>query len=248
MRIANELDIEGLRAIGRVVARTLAEMSAAIGPGITTRELDRIGAAALKRHGAVSAPRCVYRFPGDTCISVNEEAAHGIPGDRILKPGDVINIDVSAELDGYFGDTGATFVVPPDNPLKRRLLQTAEEALARAMDAARAGARLNAIGRAIEATAEQAGFTTLRDLGSHGVGRSLHEEPRFIPNFHDPVDSRLLQDGLVITIEPFISTGACGCRTAADGWTLISGPGNLSAQFEHTLVIRDGEPLVMTLP
>lgn len=248
MKIASERDIEGLRAIGQVVARTLREMSKAIAPGVTTLELDRIGAAALKRERAVSAPRCVYRFPGDTCISVNEEAAHGIPGERVLAPGDVVNIDVSAELDGYFGDTGATFVVPPDNALKRRLLATAEEALARAMQAARAGARLNGIGQAIETAAEHAGFTTLRDLGSHGVGRSLHEEPRFIPNFHDPVDKRRLQDGQVITIEPFISTGSCGCRTAPDGWTLISGPGNLSAQFEHTLVIRAGEPLIMTLP
>lgn len=248
MKIASERDIEGLRAVGRVVARTLAEMAAAIEPGITTLELDKIGASALRRAKARSAPRCVYSFPGDTCISINEEAAHGIPGDRVLEAGDVINIDVSAELDGYFGDTGATFLVPPEDEFKRRLVQTAEQALARAMRAAVAGARLNLIGHAIETTAEEAGFKTLRDLGSHGVGRSLHEEPRFIPNFHDPLDTRRLQDGQVITIEPFVSTGSVGCRTAADGWTLISGSDNLSAQFEHTMVIRDGEPLIMTLP
>ena len=248
MKIASERDIEGLRAIGRVVAQTLAEMAAAIEPGITTLELDKIGARALLKAKARSAPRCVYSFPGDTCISINEEAAHGIPGDRVLAAGDVINIDVSAEMDGYFGDTGATFLVPPEDELKRRLLATAEQALARAMQAAVAGARLNLIGRAIETTAEQAGFTTLRDLGSHGVGRSLHEEPRFIPNYHDPLDTRRLHDGQVITIEPFVSTSSVGCRTAADGWTLISGHNNLSAQFEHTMVIRDGEPLIMTLP
>lgn len=248
MRIRCEQDVEGLRAAGRAVARTLAEMAEAIEPGATTRALDAIGAAALARQGARSAPRCVYDFPGETCISVNEEAAHGIPGDRVLAPGDVINIDVSAELDGYFGDTGATFVVPPSTPLKDRLRDAAREALARAMAEARAGARLNRIGRAIECTAEAAGFTTLRDLGSHGVGRGLHEDPRFIPNYHDPMDLRRLVDGLVITIEPFVSTGATGCRTARDGWTLVSGPGNLSAQFEHTLVIRRGEPLVTTLP
>jgi methionyl aminopeptidase len=248
MMIRSERDIEGLREAGRAVARTLAEMAEAVAPGVSTRALDQLGAAALARFGARSAPRCVYDFPGETCISVNEEAAHGIPGDRVLEPGDVINIDVSAELDGYFGDTGATFVVPPVSTLKARLRDTAQEALAQAMTVARAGQRLNHIGRAIESVATAAGFMTLRDLGSHGVGRGLHEEPRFIPNYHDPLDLRRLQDGLVITIEPFISTGTSGCRTARDGWTLVSGRGNLSAQFEHTLVIRAGEPLVMTLP
>lgn len=248
MKVASERDIEGLRAVGRVVAQTLAEMAAAIVPGVTTLDLDKIGASALRKAKARSAPRCVYSFPGDTCISVNEEAAHGIPGERVLQAGDVVNIDVSAEMEGYFGDTGATFLVPPEDALKRRLLATAEQALSRAMRAAVAGARLNLIGKAIETTAREAGFTTLRDLGSHGVGRSLHEEPRFIPNYHDPLDARVLREGHVITIEPFISTRSEGCRTAEDGWTLISGVDNLSAQFEHTMVIRDGEPLVMTLP
>lgn len=248
MKIADERDIEGLREAGRIVARTLKEMAAAIEPGVTTEALDRIGADALERSGARSAPRSVYRFPGATCISVNEEAAHGIPGARMLAPGDLINIDVSAEFEGYFGDTGATFIVPPGNAQKERLLETAQTALARAMTEARSGSRINLIGQAIESVARAAGFLTLRDLGSHGIGRSLHEEPRFIPNYHDPMDMRRLQDGHVITIEPFISTAASGCRTAADGWTLISGVGNLSAQFEHTMVIRDGEPLIMTLP
>ncbi|HSG91355.1 MAG TPA: type I methionyl aminopeptidase [Pseudomonadales bacterium] len=248
MRVENERDIEGLREAGRAVARTLGEMMDAIQPGMTTLALDRIGAAALARFGARSAPRAVYDFPGDTCISVNEEAAHGIPGDRVLKVGDVINVDVSAELDGYFGDTGATMVIPPSTGVKDRLRETAWAALEAAMDQARAGRRLNLIGRTIEEVARSAGFTTLRDLGSHGVGRGLHEDPRFIPNFHDPMDARRLRDGMVITIEPFVSTGAQGCSTGSDGWTLLSGRGNFSAQFEHTMVIRDGAPLVMTLP
>lgn len=248
MRIEGERDIEGLRAAGRAVALTLDEMRRAAEPGMSTRALDEIGARALLRFGARSAPRVVYDFPGDTCISINEEAAHGIPGDRILAPGDVVNVDVSAELDGYFGDTGATFVLPPTSPLKERLRDAASEALAAAMAEARAGRLLNRIGATIERTAEARGFTTLRDLGSHGIGRSLHETPRFIPNFFDPGDRRRLSDGMVITIEPFVSTKAVGCTTAKDGWTLVSGRGNLSAQFEHTLVIRQGEPVVMTLP
>ncbi|MDZ7826013.1 MAG: type I methionyl aminopeptidase [Gammaproteobacteria bacterium] len=248
MRIQSERDIEGLRAAGRAVARTLAEMLEAAEPGMSTATLDAIGASALARQGARSAPRSVYDFPGETCISINEEAAHGVPGERILAPGDVLNVDVSAVLDGYFGDTGATIVVPPSDAAKDRLCAAARGALDAAMDRARAGARLNVIGRTIETVAREAGFTTLRDLGSHGVGRSLHEDPRFIPNFHDPLDMRRLRDGMVITIEPFVSTRTSGCTTARDGWTLLSGRGNLSAQCEHTLVIRDGAPLVMTLP
>lgn len=248
MLIRNEDDIDGLRTIGRIVARTLQEMARAIEPGVTTAELDAIGARLLAQAGARSAPRSVYSFPGETCISVNEEAAHGIPGERMLKPGDIINIDVSAERDGYFGDTGATFIVPPAAAADSRLVATAEAALQAAMAAARAGERLNVIGHAIETTARTEGFRTLRDLGSHGVGRSLHEAPRFIPNYLDPSDQRRLDEGRVITIEPFISTHSSTCRTAEDGWTLISGRGNRSAQFEHTMIIRCGAPEIMTLP
>lgn len=248
MQVQNERDIEGLRAAGRAVACTLQEMLAAIEPGMTTLALDAIGAAALQRFGAASAPRSVYNFPGETCISVNEEAAHGIPGSRVLQTGDVVNVDVSAQLDGYFGDTGATLVIPPSSGIKDRLRDAAFAALEAAMKEARAGRRLNAIGRTIEKVARNAGFTTLRDLGSHGVGRGLHEDPRFIPNYHDPMDMRRLIKGMVITIEPFVSTRTSACSTGSDGWTLLSGRGNFSAQFEHTMVIRDGAPLVMTLP
>lgn len=248
MRIESPRDIEGLREAGRAVARTLEAMRRAAEPGVTTAELDAIGACELTRFRACSAPRSVYDFPGETCISVNEEAAHGIPGDRILRPGDMVNIDVSAVVDGYFADTGASFVLPPSSSVKDQLCRAARAALDAAMAEARAGRKLNRIGRAIERVAREAGFRTLRDLGSHGVGRGLHEEPRFIPNFFDPSERRRLVDGLVITIEPFVSTRASSCSTGRDGWTLLSGTGNLSAQFEHTMVIRDGTPLVMTLP
>ncbi|MEE3108721.1 MAG: type I methionyl aminopeptidase, partial [Pseudomonadota bacterium] len=175
-------DLEGLRAAGRAVAQTLAAMGAALTPGMTTAELDALGAKMLAEHGARSAPQRDYRFPGATCISLNEEAAHGIPGPRTLAPGDIVNIDVSAELNGYYGDTGATFLVPPAAPEHEALLAATQAALDAALAVAQPGAFVNEIGRAIESTARAAGFTTLRDLGSHGVGRKLHEAPRFIPN------------------------------------------------------------------
>jgi methionyl aminopeptidase len=188
----------------------------------------------------------MYDFPGHTCISINDEAAHGIPSGRKVEPGDVVNIDVSAELNGYFGDTGATFTVPPVDPRIEYLCQVTRKSLNAAMAAARAGAKVNQIGQAIEKTAINAGFTTIRDLGSHGIGRSLHEEPHFIQNFYDKSDTRTLSEGQVITIEPFLSTVADGTVTAEDGWALLTGDGNRSAQYEHTMVITRGKPLVLT--
>lgn len=201
----------------------------------------------LEQHGARSAPKLIYNFPGATCISINEQAAHGIPGSRVIRAGDVLNIDVSAELDGYFADTGATTVVPPSNPQKTRLCHAARTALGQAMKRARAGQPLNGIGAAIEATARAYGFKVIENLGSHGVGRSLHEEPEHIPGCFDPSDRRLLQQGMVITIEPFLATKSRLVTEAGDGWTLVGVPGNLSAQYEHTMIITQGAPIAVTL-
>ena len=246
MTIDGDQDLRHLKAIGGIVFETLMLMKKALKPGISTLELDRIGGANLARYGARSAPVLMYDFPGQTCISINEEAAHGIPSDRVVQPGDVVNIDVSAELGGYFGDTGGTFPVPPVEPRIAYLCQSTRKALRQAMKVARAGARVNQIGAAIEKTARRAGFQTLKDLGSHGIGRSLHEEPHFIPNFHDRDDRRVLTEGQVITIEPFLSTQADATTTLDDGWTLSSGKGNFSAQYEHTMVITRDQPLVLT--
>ena len=205
-----------------------------------------IGAENLNKYGARSAPKVMYDFPGFTCISINEEAAHGIPSDRIIREGDVVNIDVSAELDGYYGDTGGTFLVPPIDPRIQYLCQSTRKALRNAMDVARAGAKVNQIGSAITKTARKSGFVTIKDLGSHGIGRSLHEEPHFIPNYHDKDDQRILKDGQVITIEPFLSTKSEQTTTEDDGWTLTTGHGNFSAQYEHTMVITKDKPIILT--
>lgn len=246
MTIETEADVAGLRRVGSVVAGILQQMLAALEPGMTTAELDALGARLLASHGARSAPQLDFGFPGATCISVNEEAAHGIPGGRRLQPGDVVNVDVSAELDGYYADTGGTRVVPPVKKRDQRLCEAAKEALAAAINEARAGARLNRIGWAIQRTAERRGFGLIRNLCSHGVGRSLHEAPESIPGYYDPRDRRVLREGMVITIEPFLSTGPQYAQETNDGWTLVTAPGQRSAQFEHTMIITRGRPIVVT--
>ncbi|MCO5113107.1 MAG: type I methionyl aminopeptidase [Bdellovibrionaceae bacterium] len=248
MSINSEKDLIGLRTVGRVVARCLQHMQAKLEPGITTAELDSIGGEFLAAHGARSAPKITYNFPGYTCISVNEEAAHGIPGSKVLKAGDLVNIDVSAELDGYFADTGGSSIIPPESKLHLQICAVAKSALEKAMLEARAGAKLNRIGLAIETEAIRNGFTVIENIGSHGVGRALHEEPDFIAGYYDRKDKRVLRENQVITIEPFVSSGAREVFDSGDGWTLMTNPGIFTAQYEHTLVITKGKPLIMTLP
>lgn len=248
MSIESEKDLIALRKVGRIVANCLQTMGRALEPGMTTRELDEIGRTYLEFHGANSAPRLTYNFPGTTCISVNEQAAHGIPGDKVLSASDLVNIDVSAELDGYFADTGGSFIIPPESNLKKDLCIATKRALELAMQEARAGKPLNLIGRAIENHARRNNLTVIENIGSHGVGRALHEEPGFIPGYYDPRDKRILKENQVITIEPFLSTGAREVFEAGDGWTLTTSKRYLTAQYEHTMVITKGRPIIMTLP
>jgi methionyl aminopeptidase len=246
MTIETQGDLDGLRRIGRIVSLVLQEMLDKIEPGMTTAELDAMGASLLDSHGARSAPQITYDFPGATCISINEEAAHGIPGARQILAGDVVNVDVSAELDGYFADTGGTRVVPPADDIALRLCDATRQALDSAMQQARAGNRINQIGKAIEKVAKQHRFHIIRNLGSHGVGRALHEEPGHIPGFYDATDRRVLRQGMVITIEPFLSTRTTMVEQSSDGWTLFGPPGTRSAQYEHTMVITRGAPIIVT--
>ncbi len=248
MSIDSDKDLIALRKVGRVVARCLQFMQSKIEIGMTTSELDAIGGQFLASHGARSAPRITYNFPGNTCISVNEEAAHGIPGPKVLKAGDLVNIDVSAELDGYFADTGGSSIIPPESKLHLQICAVAKTALENAMREARAGAKINRIGHAIESEALRNGFSVIENIGSHGVGRALHEEPKFIAGYYDQKDKRILKENQVITIEPFISSGAREVFENGDGWTLVTDPGVFTAQYEHTLVITKGAPLIMTLP
>jgi methionyl aminopeptidase len=248
MTIETMEELEGLKRIGKIVANCLQHMARRMEPGMTTRELDSIGRDFLAAHGARSAPQLLYKFPGSTCISVNNEIAHGVPGNRVLEARDLVNIDVSAELDGLFADTGGSFMIPPETKTKRQLCDATREALQEAMKVARAGQPIRAIGAAVEATAKRRRLTIIRNLGSHGVGRALHEEPEFIASFHDPKDKRLLKENMVITIEPFLSNGAHLAEDGKDGWTLLTDPRFVTAQFEHTMVITKGSPIIVTVP
>lgn len=245
MSIDGEHDVEGLKRAGAAVAEARDSMAREVRAGITTRELDEIGRGVLARHGARSAPQLAYAFPGTTCISVNDELAHGIPSTRRLKDGDLVNIDVSAELDGYWADSGASYPVGEVAPRVRNLLFTTRQALADGMREVRAGAPIRNIGRAVERRAKRAGFRVVRDLCGHGVGRHIHEPPN-VPNTFDRHNTDVLREGLVITIEPFLTTGATSIYEADDGWTLRTPDGSIGAQFEHTMIVTRGEPIVVT--
>ena len=246
MTVQNEAELAALLRIGRIVGLTLQHMAAALEPGMSTGALDEIGARYLQAQGARSAPVLTYNFPGHTCISVNDEAAHGIPGARVIRPGDLVNIDVSAELDGFYADTGSSFGVPPLSATGRRLLATGRQALEAAIVAARAGQRLSVIGRAVERVARPAGLQIIRELGGHGVGRGLHEAPHAVPHYYNRKARGKLREGMVLTLEPFLTTGAPHIRKAADGWTLRTVDGAPAAQFEHTVVITRGRPVLVT--
>jgi len=246
MTIETDQDLKHLQAIGKIVATVLKTMMESTEPGMTTAELDLIGMKLLENYGAKSAPKVTYGFPGYTCISINEEAAHGIPGERIIQPGDIVNIDVSAEKDGYFADTGGTFVVPPSSALKDRLIYSTQLALQQACHYASAGKKLNGIGKSIQTVAKQKGFRIIKNLCGHGVGRGLHEDPKEIAGYFIPQDKRVLKEGMVIAVEPFLSTKSQFVTETDDGWTLAAEPNNLSAQFEHTMVITKGKPILLT--
>ncbi|MBF2053305.1 MAG: type I methionyl aminopeptidase [Candidatus Sericytochromatia bacterium] len=246
MNVKTEAERQQLQAIGRIVADVLQRMGASLQPGMTTAELDQLGQQWLSEAGARSAPKLAYNFPGATCISVNEAVAHGIPGALKLQPGDLVNIDVSAEKNGFFADTGASFCVTPVSPARQRLCQAGQEILAAAIQVARAGLPLNGIGKVIQAEARARGYSVIRNLGSHGVGRALHEDPEFIAPYDNRKDRRKLRAGTVITIEPFISTGAESVYEAKDGWTLCTAKRFDTVQYEHSLIITETEPLILT--
>jgi methionyl aminopeptidase len=246
MTIETDEDLQALLRVGALVARTLHELRALVRPGVSTGELDLHGERALVRVGARSAPRIVYGFPGALCISVNDEAAHGIPGDRVLAVGDLVKIDLTAELDGYMADAAITVGVGLVSPARRKLTACAASSLQNALGAATAGRRLRDMGGAVESGVRKQHLAVVRELCGHGVGRTIHEEPHCVPNYFDPQATDRLMEGAVIAIEPHITSGSGRVQTAPDGWTLRTTDGNPVANFEHTVVITNTKPIILT--
>ena len=246
MTADSSTDIQYLKVIGRVCAETLRKMMKEVRVGMTTRELDEIGRAVLEAEGARSAPQAMYKFPGITCISVSPVIAHGIPNQHVLRDGELIHIDVSAELDGYYADTGASMVVSKREKNLERLLEATKAALTKALRAAKAGEPLNSISRAVQNEARKRGFNVIYDLTGHGIGRKLHEEPREILNYYEPKDRRILNEGLVLAIEPFLTTGVGRVVEERDGWSLRTSDNAIAAQFEHTVIVTKNEPIILT--
>jgi methionyl aminopeptidase len=245
--IGTRAELGAIRRVGRVVAATLAEMQRATVPGVTTAELDAVAARVFAAHGARSAPQRTYGFPGLTCISVNDEIVHGVPGTRVVRPGDVVKLDVTAELDGFVADAAVTVLVPPAAPDARRVRRAARRAFERALAVARPGVRISELGRVVERTVEAHGCSVLRELTGHGVGRTIHESPS-VPNYFSPFTLGVLREGLVIALEPIVSRRPARVLEGADGWTLRTHDRSLAAHHEHTIVITASGAEVVTRP
>ncbi|TGN62069.1 type I methionyl aminopeptidase [Paracoccus liaowanqingii] len=249
MTITQDDELDGLKRIGRIVANTMRDMAAAMEPGMTTRELDELGREILEREGAIPAPQATYGFPGATCISVNKEIAHGIPGERGLALGDLVNIDVSASLDGYFADTGATFCLGAVRPVLDRLCRDGRRAMRIGIAQVGHDKPLAGIGQAIGSFAAKRGYTLIRNLASHGVGKALHEDPGEIATWPTKGDRRRMHNGLVLTVEPFLSRGGKWATFGTrNDWTLYSTPRAPVVQYEHTVVATHRGAIIVTLP
>jgi len=238
-------ELEALCAAGAIVRLVLEAMKRQVRPGITTGELDAIGAAVMQQNGARSAPATVYNFPGSNCISLNEEAVHGVPGARALASGDLLKLDVTIEKDGFMADAAETVGVGMVTPEAERLMACARRAFEKAMLVARSGFRVSEIGRAVEREVRRDGFSVIRELGGHGIGRTIHEQPR-VPNYPDPEARQVLTNGLVIAVEPIIAAGSGRAILAEDGWTMKTADRRPAAHYEHTIVITKGKPLLLT--
>jgi methionyl aminopeptidase len=245
MSIDTPEELERLKATGRVVADAIRAMRRHVRPGVTTRELDLIGARVFSKAGARSGPQLDYGFPATNCISVNDEAVHGIPSTRRLRRGDLVKLDVTAELDGFYADACVSVPVGDAPGSTVKLAAASRTALNRALATARPGVAINNLGRVIQSSVEKDGYSVCTDLMGHGIGRRIHEQPN-IPNYNAPGFNQPLTEGLVVTVEPIIAAGSGAVREAGDGWTLKTSDGSYAAHSEHTIVITAGAPFVLT--
>lgn len=247
MSITKHEELTGMKKASEAVAYTLKEMRNFAKPGMTTKRLDNYGAQILSDFGAKSAPHVTYGFPGWTCISINNEFCHGIPSDnRFLQEGDLVNIDVSAELNGFWSDNGGSFVLGNDINQHQRLVDASKEVLQKAISNIKGGVKISEVGSIMEIEAKQRGFKVIKNLGGHGIGRSLHEQPNEIMNYKNRFDQRRFKKNSVIAIETFISTTSSLATELNDGWTMVGNKGGFMAQHEHTIVVTDGKPIILT--
>jgi len=247
MSITNEAELAGMQKASEAVAYTLKEMCSYAQPGMSTKQLDDYGAKILADFGAQSAPFVSYGFPGWTCISVNNEFCHGIPSEsRILREGDLVNIDVSAELNGFWSDNGNSFVLGADLRGHQQLVDASKEILHSAIYNIRGGVRIADIGHLMETEAKKRGYRVIKNLTGHGIGRSLHEAPNHIANYRDRFNRERFRKNSVVAIETFIATDSTYAETLRDGWTMVGNRGGFMAQHEHTIVVTDGQPMVLT--
>ena len=247
MSITTEAELIGMQKASEAVAYTLKEMRNYAKPGMTTKQLDDHGAKILSDFGAKSAPLLTYGFPGCTCISVNNEFCHGIPSDNsILKEGDLINIDVSAELNGFWSDNGGSFILGEDINQHQKLIDASKQILHKAIDNIKGGVRISDIGHLIETEAKKHGYKVIKNLTGHGIGKSLHEEPNEIANYKDKSNFTRFKKNSVVAIETFISTTSTYTETLNDGWTMVGNKGGFMAQHEHTIIVTDGKPIILT--
>jgi len=247
MTITKEAELTGMKRISEIVGTTLKQMREYARVGISTKELDEFGGHILKSYGASSAPHKTYGFPGYTCISINKEAAHGIPSEeKILKEGDLINIDVSAELDGFWSDNGGSFILGKDLYNYQPLVDASKQILHKAIHRIKGGVKISEIGYLIETEAKKSGFKVIKNLAGHGVGRSLHEEPENILNYRVITNRERFKKNTTVAIETFISTQSTFAVELNDGWTLVGNKGGYVAQHEQTILITDSHPVILT--
>ncbi|HID95978.1 MAG TPA: type I methionyl aminopeptidase [Candidatus Latescibacteria bacterium] len=244
--LKNEEELRLLRESNRIVAQVLANLGEAIKPGVTTGELDSMAEMLIRERGAIPAFKGYRGFPASLCTSVNEEVIHGIPGSRRLKEGDIISLDIGVWLNGYYGDAAITVPVGKADADAARLLTVTEKALYEGISEARVGKRIYDISHAIQSCVESNGFSVVRDFVGHGIGRDLHEEPQ-IPNFGEPHRGPRLEKGMVLAIEPMVNQGTWEVKILPDGWTAVTADGKLSAHFEHTIVVTEDEPLILSV-
>ena len=243
--LRDKSEIEAIRTSAQLVARTLEMLGREVRPGVTTAELDRLAETFIRDHGARPAFKGYRGFPASICPSVNDEVVHSIPGSRRLNPGDIIGVDVGVEKEGYFGDAAFTFPVGEVNEEAATLLRVTREALMKGIEQARAGRRIGDISHAIQTHAEQHGFSVVRELLGHGIGRQMHEEPQ-VPNFGPPDRGPKLMAGQVLAIEPMVNIGRPEVLTQPDGWTVVTRDGSLSAHFEHTVAVGTNGPEILS--